>query len=50
MQEKVRYWVEIVEYDLETARVVLSGKRFLYVGFIMPSSDREDAQRLLRFC
>jgi HEPN domain-containing protein len=34
MKEKVRYWIQIAEYDLETARVVLSGKRFLYVGFM----------------
>ncbi len=32
--EKVRYWLEMAEYDLETARVMLKGKRFLYVGFM----------------
>lgn len=34
MNEKTRYWFEVAEYDLETARVVLTGKRFLYVGFM----------------
>jgi len=34
MKEKVHYWIEIAEYDIETARVVLSGERFLYVGFM----------------
>ena len=34
MKEKVRYWMDMAEYDLETARVMLKGKRFLYVGFM----------------
>lgn len=34
MNEKIQYWVDLAEYDLETARVMLDGKRFLYVGFM----------------
>ena len=34
MKEKIRYWMDMAEYDLETARVMLKGKRFLYVGFM----------------
>ena len=34
MKEKVKYWMDMAEYDLETARVMLKGKRFLYVGFM----------------
>ena len=34
MNEKVQYWVDIAEYDMETAKVMLEGKRFLYVGFM----------------
>ncbi|MBN2107816.1 MAG: HEPN domain-containing protein [Deltaproteobacteria bacterium] len=34
MKEKTLYWLELAEYDLETARVVLAGRRFLYVGFM----------------
>ena len=34
MKEKIEYWAEIAEYDLETAKVMLTGKRFLYVGFM----------------
>ena len=34
MDEKTGYWIELAEYDLETAKVMLSGKRFLYVGFM----------------
>jgi HEPN domain-containing protein len=34
MDEKSKYWLEMAEYDFETARVMLAGKRFLYVGFM----------------
>ena len=34
MNEKIQYWIDIAEYDLETARVMLEGRRFLYVGFM----------------
>ena len=34
MNEKIRYWIDIAEYDLETARVMLESRRFLYVGFM----------------
>lgn len=34
MDEKTHYWIALAEYDLETAKVMLSGKRFLYVGFM----------------
>ena len=32
--DKVNYWVELAEYDLETAKVILKSKRLLYVGFM----------------
>ena len=34
MDEKTLYWIDLAEYDLETAKVMLSGRRFLYVGFM----------------
>jgi len=34
MHEKVQYWINMAEYDLETAKVMLKGRRFLYVGFM----------------
>jgi len=34
MDEKTRYWIDLAEYDLETAKVMLAGKRLLYVGFM----------------
>ncbi len=34
MEEKVKYWVELAEYDLETAGAMLKSERYLYVGFM----------------
>lgn len=34
MDEKVKYWVDLSEYDLETAKAMLDTKRYLYVGFM----------------
>lgn len=32
--DKIEYWVEMAEYDLETAKAMLKSKRYLYVGFM----------------
>lgn len=32
--DKVDYWIETAEYDLETSKVMQKGKRYLYVGFM----------------
>jgi HEPN domain-containing protein len=34
MNEKTQYWIEISDYDLETAEAMLRSKRYLYVGFM----------------
>jgi HEPN domain-containing protein len=34
MKEKVRYWTDTAQYDLDTARAMLEARRFLYVGFM----------------
>ena len=31
---KIDYWIETSEYDLETAKVMLKSKRYIYVGFM----------------
>ncbi len=31
---KIKYWVELSEYDMQTAEVMLESKRYLYVGFM----------------
>jgi HEPN domain-containing protein len=33
-RDVVSYWIDITEYDLETAEAMLVTKRFLYVGFM----------------
>jgi HEPN domain-containing protein len=33
-QEKVEYWLDISDYDLETAKSMLSSARYLYVVFM----------------
>ena len=32
--DKVKYWLDIVDYDLETAEAMYVTKRWLYVGFM----------------
>ncbi len=34
MEEKIKYWIDLSDYDLETAEAMLSTERFLYVGFM----------------
>jgi len=34
MVDQKKYWIEIAQYDIDTARVMFNGKRFLYVGFM----------------
>ena len=34
MHGQVDYWIEISDYDLETAEAMLKTKRYLYVGFM----------------
>ncbi|MCJ7772859.1 MAG: HEPN domain-containing protein [Desulfobacterales bacterium] len=32
--ERINYWFDLAAYDLETAKVMLDGERYLYVGFM----------------
>ncbi|MFH1159586.1 MAG: HEPN domain-containing protein [bacterium] len=34
MTDKVKYWIELSDYDLDTASAMLSTGRYLYVGFM----------------
>lgn len=34
MADHVQYWIELAEYDLETANAMFTTKRWLYVGFM----------------
>ena len=46
MNEKAQYWVEIAEYDLDTAKVMLENRRFLYVGFMC----HQVIEKMLKAC
>jgi HEPN domain-containing protein len=34
VDERSAYWLEMAEYDIETAKAMLETGRFLYVGFM----------------
>lgn len=34
MESKIKYWIELSDYDLETAEAMLVSRRYLYVGFM----------------
>ena len=34
MNESVKYWLDIADYDIETAKAMLNTGRYLYVGFM----------------
>ena len=34
MSNKTNYWIEMSDYDLETANAMLMTGRYLYVGFM----------------
>ncbi|MDR3288988.1 MAG: HEPN domain-containing protein [Peptococcaceae bacterium] len=34
VNERVGYWLDLADYDIETAMVMLNGGRYLYVGFM----------------
>ena len=34
MDSKIKYWIELSDYDLETSEAMLQSKRYLYVGFM----------------
>ncbi len=38
MNDKIKYWLELSDYDIETASAMLITKRYLYVGFMCHQS------------
>lgn len=34
MEDKVKYWIDMSDYDFDTAKAMLETKRYLYVGFM----------------
>jgi len=46
MNEKVRYWIELSDYDYETALAMLQSGRYLYVGFMC----HQTIEKILKAC
>lgn len=38
MDKKAQYWIDLADYDIETAKAMLETKRYLYVGFMCHQS------------
>ena len=38
MDNKIKYWIDISDYDIETAEAMFDTKRYLYVGFMCHQS------------
>jgi HEPN domain-containing protein len=38
MDSKIKYWIDLSDYDLITAEAMLQSKRYLYVGFMCHQS------------
>ncbi len=38
MDSKIKYWIDLSDYDLDTAEAMLQSKRYLYVGFMCHQS------------
>ena len=34
MSDSVKYWLDLADYDIETAKAMLNSGRLLYVGFM----------------
>jgi len=37
-KDKIQYWIDLSDYDLETANAMLKSTRYLYVGFMCPQT------------
>lgn len=49
MEEKAKYWIDLSEYDLETAEAMLVSKRYLYVGFMCHQTIEMALKHILLF-
>ena len=34
MMDKINYWLELARYDIDSARVMFKGRKYVYVGFM----------------
>jgi hypothetical protein len=48
VKDKIKYWIDLSDYDLDTALAMLSAERFLYVGKVSQSQDARKSLRKLK--
>ncbi len=48
MNDRIKYWLELSDYDIETANAMLSSKRFLYVGFMCHQTIEKVLKHIIR--
>ncbi len=41
MNDKAKYWLELSDYDFETALAMLNSKRYMYVGFMCHQTEAQ---------
>jgi len=46
MDDRVKYWIDISDYDVETAEAMLQSGRYLYVGFMC----HQAIEKILKAC
>jgi len=44
MKKKYKYWLDIAEYDLETARAMYISGRYLYVAFMCQQAVEKNSK------
>ena len=47
VNDKIKYWIELSDYDIETASAMLVTKRYLYVGFMCHQSVEKCIKAML---
>lgn len=47
MNDRIKYWLELSEYDLDTAVAMLQTQRYLYVGFMCHQSAEKAFKAVL---
>lgn len=48
MNRKIKYWIDLSDYDLETAEAMLSSRRYLYVGFMCHQAMKRPLRHIIQ--
>jgi len=51
LNEKVAYWLDLADYDAQSAKIMLYGGRYLYVGFMCHQTIEKALKAVItRYC